>query len=354
MTNMRTEQAFPVAVAILGAMLSPAGCSTSDDNSGMQQDAATQGPSGGDGGEEASEPVADATLATPDASDASLADATVDASDGGTYAQTGQDGANAGQGDAASTDAATQSDGSDPLFVGLVAYYPFDGDALDHSGNGNDCAVMGATLTTDRNGQPNAAYSFEGSSYMDCGDGPSIDISGDLTLSAWFSSDTSSLTGYNQVLVGRGANSAGWYILEMQNQDQSGTPGFCGPTHSPGLVISGNGVAGSASSACVPNPIAASAWHLATGVFHAGQQLAIYLDGQLASSASTTIQAPKNGSGADLLIGKNISIPTYFNGVLDDIRVYNRALSDAEIAALYAVQRDAGPTDAAASDAASE
>jgi hypothetical protein len=45
---------------------------------------------------------------------------------------------------------------------GLVAYYSFDGNANDQSGNGHDGSVNGATLTTDRFGTPNSAYSFDG------------------------------------------------------------------------------------------------------------------------------------------------------------------------------------------------
>ena len=45
---------------------------------------------------------------------------------------------------------------------GLVAYYPFYGDATDKSGNGQDGKVVGASMTKDRNGYPNHAYRFEG------------------------------------------------------------------------------------------------------------------------------------------------------------------------------------------------
>ncbi|MBK7031388.1 MAG: hypothetical protein IPH45_20325 [Bacteroidales bacterium] len=45
---------------------------------------------------------------------------------------------------------------------GLSAWYPFNGNANDLSGNGNDGTVNGATLTTDRFGNPNSAYSFNG------------------------------------------------------------------------------------------------------------------------------------------------------------------------------------------------
>src|SRR5205823_407204 len=48
------------------------------------------------------------------------------------------------------------------LTNGLVAYYPFNGNANDASGNGNNGLVSGAVLTTDRFGQTNRAYSFDG------------------------------------------------------------------------------------------------------------------------------------------------------------------------------------------------
>ena len=52
-----------------------------------------------------------------------------------------------------------------PTYVptnGLVGYWPFNGNANDASGNGNNGTVNGATLTTDRNGNANSAYSFDG------------------------------------------------------------------------------------------------------------------------------------------------------------------------------------------------
>ena len=45
---------------------------------------------------------------------------------------------------------------------GLIAYYPFSGNANDNSSNGNDATVYGATLITDRNNMPNSAYHFNG------------------------------------------------------------------------------------------------------------------------------------------------------------------------------------------------
>ena len=54
---------------------------------------------------------------------------------------------------------------------GLVAWYPFNGNANDESGNGNSGTVNGATLTTDKDGNENSAYIFDGvDDYIDLGD----------------------------------------------------------------------------------------------------------------------------------------------------------------------------------------
>src|SRR5208282_5892757 len=72
------------------------------------------------------------------------------------------------------------------LLQGLVAYYPFNGNANDASGNGNNGTVYGATLTADRFGNPNAAYSFNGASAYITTPLTNTIFSGDFTASVWF------------------------------------------------------------------------------------------------------------------------------------------------------------------------
>src|ERR1700721_3520704 len=72
------------------------------------------------------------------------------------------------------------------LNTGLVAYYPFNGNANDASGNGNNGNVAGATLTADRFGNPNSAYSFNGkSNYIRVPNSDSLQLTNDFTLTAW-------------------------------------------------------------------------------------------------------------------------------------------------------------------------
>jgi len=69
----------------------------------------------------------------------------------------------------------------------LVAYYPFNGNANDESGNGNNGIVNGATLTADRFGNANSAYSFDGvSNYIEVADNSTLNFgTNDFSISMW-------------------------------------------------------------------------------------------------------------------------------------------------------------------------
>ena len=74
---------------------------------------------------------------------------------------------------------------------GLVAYYPLDGNAEDASGNGNNGTVYGAMPTTDRFGNPNSAYYFNGTTdFIDLGKPSSISSLTQGAIAAWFRADT--------------------------------------------------------------------------------------------------------------------------------------------------------------------
>ena len=68
---------------------------------------------------------------------------------------------------------------------GLVAYYPFNGNANDESGNGYDGAVNGATVSTDRFGKSNQSYFFKGESHITIPDSPVLNLY-PLTISLWY------------------------------------------------------------------------------------------------------------------------------------------------------------------------
>ena len=74
---------------------------------------------------------------------------------------------------------------------GLVGWWPFCGNANDESGNGNDGTVNGATPTTDRFGNVNSAYAFDGENDYIHVTSPSLLLSTNYTFSAWFNIYTS-------------------------------------------------------------------------------------------------------------------------------------------------------------------
>src|SRR5688500_5543160 len=72
------------------------------------------------------------------------------------------------------------------ISAGLAASYPFNGNANDHSGNGNNGAVLGATLIADRYGTSDSAYGFDGEDdYIRIPDSAGLNFTGDFSISAW-------------------------------------------------------------------------------------------------------------------------------------------------------------------------
>jgi hypothetical protein len=221
-------------------------------------------------------------------------------------------------------------DASSTLNQGLIAYYPFDGDTKDHSGNGNDCTPVGTGVTSvaDRHGNPGGAYQLEGSSSMDCGTGSSLNVSGSLTISAWINADPVSLTGINRNVV-----SGGSYDFGITNQTIASF-GFCDETNGPFLYVASQG--GGRGVACSTTPLMASSWHQLVGVYEAGQFVNVYLDGNEVQSIAQGIPATITASTQHLYIGANVgaNYAAYFSGSLDELRIYGRALSTSEIAQL--------------------
>ena len=89
-------------------------------------------------------------------------------------------------GTANSSDYRLTNDTLDITSDGLVAYYDFNGDANDESGNTNNGTVTNATLTADRHGETNQAYSFDGyNSYIEIPWAGTAIVKGDMTMSVW-------------------------------------------------------------------------------------------------------------------------------------------------------------------------
>ncbi len=203
-------------------------------------------------------------------------------------------------------------------FNSLVAYYPFNSNANDESGNGNNGVVDGATLTSDRFGDANSAYSFDGISNI-------ISVNDDIllrpttyTICVWVKHDSTP----NSYFLFKGR--AG---VDIPGENY--TYGFAMSTDS---IFFGfednNGTDYSVTSTQVD-----TLWHFLVGSYD-GAELKLYVDGSLVASLATSAIPETNSY--PLNIGKNEYWPgDIYKGVLDDIRIYNAALSIKEIDSLY-------------------
>ena len=205
---------------------------------------------------------------------------------------------------------------------GLVGYWPFNGNAIDESINTNDGTVNGATLTTDRFGVVNSAYSFDGlSNYIDVGN-PSLlqNVPSSYTQSGW--------AYYNDYSIGSNG-----YTFISKRHDNSGNDWATPITKSDGTIIFfADDAFYTGAIWAQTNPLSLNQWHFLTFV-KSFDNYFIYVDGSLVSSI---VDAHiMGGSTNNLIIGAQLAWPQYMKGSLDDIGIWNRALTQCEIQDLY-------------------
>jgi|GEM_PF-1797709 len=212
------------------------------------------------------------------------------------------------------------------LQTGLVGYWPFCGNANDASGNGNNGTVNGATLTTDRFGNINTAYSFNGSSNkIAVPDANSIDFSNNYSFGGWY--NTSNTLQLDQTILGKGNPGGGTGYSLAVNIGTTPRKLQFGYNNGPGT----NPINGGANT-----PVSASnlsGWHYLAGTYD-GTFAKLYLDGVLMDSNIITYTL--QNSTQPLLFGSETNnLGRFFNGNLDDIGLWNRSLSASEVQQLY-------------------
>ena len=215
-----------------------------------------------------------------------------------------------------------------PTYVpsnGLMAWYSFNGNANDASGNGNNGTVYGASLTTDRVGKSNAAYSFNGSSnYISVANSSSLNIqnySSGITISGWLKLN---YIGYNAMALinftqGDGTNIN--YVLDFSPAYSTEFMNWNISTVSAQIIYS--------------NSMIVNTWyHIVVTSDFSTNTSKLYVNGILSGTCTTSVTKPVSPI---LQFGKhrNGSDPWWLNGILDDIGVWNRALTQAEVTGLY-------------------
>jgi hypothetical protein len=218
------------------------------------------------------------------------------------------------------------------LTNGLAAYYPFDGSAKDRSGNGRNGAVYGATLTADRFGLAEQAYSFNGNNWIELPDEILPPVAAELTISAW-------------VLAGPGPYSAQQQLLDLTTR--RGESGFAIIPGTPvswtfGVHLQNSGWQN------IQAPLTPGAWTQLVGAYKQGEAMQFWVNGVLIQSNTmpndTLFVLP--GYALNSAIGIYDYAPSPydgFNGMMDDVRIYSRALSVAEVQQLYRLESAPAP-----------
>ena len=202
---------------------------------------------------------------------------------------------------------------TDPLKDGLIAYYPFNGNTNDESGNSNHGTATGGVLTTDKGGNNNKAYSFDGNDYIRVPNSTSLSgVGNTFTITAWVNNQDQLVS-----IVCKAAQNGATMQFRF----------FSDAT----IFFANNGKA--ADFTATLNPL--NTWkHIA--VTSDGTTAKYYLNGVLVSSISTTAASNSNDHTTDMYIGADTHGVTEFHrGKLDEIRIYSRVLNGGEVLQLF-------------------
>jgi len=205
--------------------------------------------------------------------------------------------------------------------TGLVAYYPFTGSTFDSSGKGNTLTSTNVSLTTDRFGSVNSAYNFSGTnSYMQ-----SSVLSQEVTnrtYSAWV--NLSNLSQSAGGLIGLQSSDAGIFDVIVYNESNEGW-GFGSEYYSRNKYSN-------------IKETSTSAWAMLTATYEPNL-FKLYRNGVLIDSTKS-FAITRFGTTSKINIGlrHNTGYDPYLNGKIDDVRLYNRAISATEVANLYSYE----------------
>lgn len=208
----------------------------------------------------------------------------------------------------------------------LVAYYPFNSNANDESGNQNNGIIHGAVLTDDIKENSNSAYFFDGEDdYIEIPHSSSLSITHEISVAVWIKLFEISQTQY--ILLKDSETNYGKdhsFVLSIAESEVN-------------WGIADGYVAKNVSSASKLKP---NTWYHLVGTYD-GMNLSIYIDSiqenSLDIGSMTIIKHNK-----PLKIGRIREAGTWyypFHGIIDELMIYKRKLSAAEIETLYNKQK---------------
>ncbi|MEP1779247.1 LamG-like jellyroll fold domain-containing protein, partial [Reichenbachiella sp.] len=210
-----------------------------------------------------------------------------------------------------------------------IAYYPFSGNANDESANALHGNVVGASLTADRFGNSNSAYAFDGNGYIDCGASTIFDLEKypEYTISVWIKPDNTNLSVLQAILSRHIATEDRRFYLLFLDNDPATT-----------LTIEAYHN-GAYETTDVVSSTYNTSWQHVLVIADDGK-IKMYVDQVLVSETSITATMKSGNSNTNFVIGavhhSDALWDRKFEGIIDDVHIYSRALSDSERSALYA------------------
>lgn len=208
------------------------------------------------------------------------------------------------------------------LLDGLVGYWPFDGDARDYSGNGNHGTTHGVSLTSDRHGNSGNAYQFGEGKFISIPANSQLNKIGDFSLSLWvkvlsYHQEEEPSTKRLVALASKGdsPDMERQFGVQLGLTDEEGTWFQCVSDERlsyPGITL--------------------GQWiHIV--ICRENLLASLYLNGARVGFGTTRVLSKNAG---DFEIGRDIrGSMEYLHGAMDEIVLYNRALSSSEVHALY-------------------
>jgi hypothetical protein len=207
--------------------------------------------------------------------------------------------------------------------AGLVAHYPFDGDAREVSGLGRDGVVKGATPTTDRFGRATAAYDFDGrTSRIEAA--AALQGAGSISASCWVLPRSHGQWESWAAKSGFDGKRSQWRVGLGAAPDEWGLTQF----------TSLKGTKAWQDYWVRQSPVPLGVWSHVVAVLDVPRhEVTLYRNGvRLATFPSVE---PPTASEGRLYVGYQSDDGVYFDGKIDDLRVYARTLTPAEVRALY-------------------
>jgi len=204
----------------------------------------------------------------------------------------------------------------DPGTANLVGLWTLDGNADDTSGKGNNGTVTGGAAIWGAGAVNQALQLQNGQTYVDCGSSASLNLTDAVTLTAWIQMDFAA--GDRKIATNQDGTTGGYKMgLYTNNMVE-----FEIRTSASAATLNRNSAGGTALQQGV--------WYHVAGVYSQGQFIRTYVYGNLDRELATT--AVLGASTASFKLGRGESTTDYFwLGSLDDVHVYNRALSQEEI-----------------------